>query len=640
MSDLVRCRIDEIGPDGPKASELTGLQGVVETRRVDEVGAVILAVEAAVRSGRTAAGFVSYDAAPAFDPAMTVFSGPPRRDNADLPLAWFGLFSSSRPVRPVSRSAGAAPTGATSPSRPDHRQGPAERARWECDIDRSGYETAHRALQRAIANGDTYLTNYTTRFRRPWPAGESPWALYEQLVRRHAGGLQILLETSDWIVACGSPELFFTMEDRAVTVRPMKGTARRGRWSGEDRMVATALEHSPKERAENVMVVDLVRNDLGRVAVPGTVGVPVLGQSERHPGLWQLSSTVTATLDPDAGLYDVFGALFPCASVTGAPKISTMGQIAGLETSSRGVYCGAVGVLGPRAAPDGSPDEGRPGEDPPAGLDARFAVAIRTAVVDRRRGVAEYGTGGGITCDSRADEEWDELLVKARVLVETGTEGEPPPVLLETMRFDPTLAGPGNPGVRNLERHLGRLRSSASYFGGRFPDDLVGRIGAATEGTGPARIRLLLDLTGAVTVEVHPEDEAIAPAEVRFFCVDDQPVDAGDFRLFHKTTNRWIYEDRTARHPGADDVVLVNDRHEVTETTRANLAVRLDGKWWTPPLACGLLPGVERSRLIDAGVLHERVIPVDELFRAEGLASFSSLRGWLPATVQACPHAG
>ena len=623
----VRCRFDEVTALGVDATECSDLQGVLEARTLAEVTGVLADVEEATRRGWTAAGFVAYDAAPAFDPALTVAPGGIPAPGPGLPLAWFGLFATTRSVAPVPRVAppGAAPgwqgtgSGAT---RPDGTTGPSDGAAWTCEIDPAEHRAAVGAIRDAIAAGDTYLTNYTTRFRRPWLPEDDPFQLYQRLVARHSGGLHAYVETDDWVVASGSPELFFDLRGDQLTVRPMKGTAPRGRWPDEDREVAGDLLASPKERAENVMVVDLVRNDLGRIAVPGTVSVPAFCAIERHPTVWQLASTVTATVTPGTDLVGVFSALFPCASVTGAPKVSTMRVISALEPSRRGVYCGAVGFVRPARPASG-----------PGGLEARFAVAIRTAVVDRRHGVAEYGSGGGITWDSTAAAEWEELLVKARVLTERPGPGQSPPALLETMRFDP----PGSSeeaGIRNLTRHLDRIRASAAHLDYPIPADLRRTLLESVDGSGPARVRLLLADDGTVVVELHPLGDEIERAGRYELCVDHVPVDPSDAGLFHKTTDRGRYDERDARHPLLEDVDLVNDRGEVTETTRANLAVRIGTRWCTPPLGCGLLPGVERGRLVASGTLTERVITLHELRTADDVATVSSLRGWRPAMVR------
>jgi para-aminobenzoate synthetase/4-amino-4-deoxychorismate lyase len=385
----------------------------------------------------------------------------------------------------------------------------------------------------------------------------------------------------------------------------MKGTAPRGRTTGEDAEQAHLLRTSAKERAENLMIVDLLRNDLSRVADVGTVRVDELFALERYPTVWQLTSQVSARVPASTGLLDLFRALFPCGSVTGAPKRRTMQLIADLEPTRRGVYCGAVGLVAPPSAP----------------FRARFNVAIRTVVLDRGSGEAVYGAGGGITWGSRAASERRELKAKAAVLGHDVTEHE----LLETLAFVP------GDGLRNLDRHLARMADSADWAGFRYDRPAVlDAVARAVSGRpDPARIRILLSRDGHVEVR----SEAMPPptaGPVRL-ALDDDPVDAASPWLQHKTTRRDVYLTRALRHPEADDVVMVNEQGELTETTTANLALRLGGRWWTPPTTSGCLPGVERGRLLEAGRLRERVLRVPDLEHAEQIAVLNSLRGWREA---------
>jgi para-aminobenzoate synthetase / 4-amino-4-deoxychorismate lyase len=608
VANILRCRFDYAGEGPPRAFELTSVRGQVAAWQPSDVVAMLDEAEVAVRKGWYAAGFVAYEAAPAFDDSLAVRSDPCR---PGVPLAWFGFFAESRPVAALPRLDAPAPGG--------H-----EEAAWKAEIGPTEHAAAVEHIRAAIAAGETYLVNYTTRFRRPWASTDDPFALYRRLAAGHAGGYHAYLETADWVVACGAPELFFEWSGDRLTTRPMKGTAPRGRWPEEDLLRAEELGSSPKERAENVMVVDLLRNDVGRVAVPGTVAVPELWQTERHPSLWQLTSTVTATTRPGIRLAEVFGAMFPCGSVTGAPKTSAMAAIAHLEASSRGVYCGAVGLLRPGSTSD-------PASTSPT---ANFAVAIRTAVVDKAGARVEYGSGGGITWDSSPASEWEETLVKTRTLkrpvVLLGDGGG----LIETMRFDPDHAGDGEWGVRNLQGHLARLAASAAYLGAGLPADVENTVVDAVSALStPARVRLVLHLNGVMETQISPLP-GDGPVRTQCLCVDLEPVTSTDVTLFHKTTDRTRYDERARRHLTADDVVLVNERGEVTETTRANLAVRIDDRWWTPSLDCGLLPGIERARLLRTGHLTERVVTVEQLRHAASVATLSSLRGWRPAQVR------
>jgi para-aminobenzoate synthetase/4-amino-4-deoxychorismate lyase len=385
----------------------------------------------------------------------------------------------------------------------------------------------------------------------------------------------------------------------------MKGTAPRGRTTAEDREQSRLLRSSSKEQAENLMIVDLLRNDVGRVAEVGSVVVDELFALERYPTVWQMTSQVSARVPAGTALPDLFRALFPCGSVTGAPKRRTMQLIADLEPTPRGVYCGAVGLVAPPSAP----------------FRARFSVAIRTVVVDRTTGEAVYGAGGGITWGSEAARERAELHAKAAVLAHDVTEHR----LLETLAFVPAE------GLRTIDGHLARMADSADWTGYRFdPVAALESVRQAVAGrTEPARVRILLSRGGEVDVEL----EAMPPVGARpvRLALDDDPVDATSPWLQHKSTRRNVYLTRALRHPEADDVVLVNQHGELTETTTANLALRIGGRWWTPPTTSGCLPGVERARLLELGHLHERVLFVHDLHDAEQLAVLNSLRGWREA---------
>jgi para-aminobenzoate synthetase / 4-amino-4-deoxychorismate lyase len=348
--------------------------------------------------------------------------------------------------------------------------------------------------------------------------------------------------------------------------------------------------------------VDLLRNDLGRVSRPGSVTWAEVFAAERYETVWQLTSTVSSELRPRAGLVDVFRALFPSGSITGAPKVRSTEIIADLEDSPRGVYCGAVGYLSP------------PGRGPTA----RFNVAIRTVVVDAETRLAEYGVGGGITWDSRAGSEYDETVAKARVL----TARRPRFELLETLRHDPGA------GFRRLELHLARLCASADYFGFAMDRDAV-VAALEREAAGlpakPARVRLLLDRTGRITTGAVAMAAAPEPARL---AIDDQPVDPADVLLYHKTSRRGRYEAARARHPDADDVLLINTLGQITESTIANVAALLDGRWVTPPVGAGLLAGTERAALLGQGSIVEGVLVPSDVHRATEIRLLNSTAPW------------
>jgi para-aminobenzoate synthetase/4-amino-4-deoxychorismate lyase len=582
---VIEARFDDL--TGQETSfRLVEPVGVLEAFRSDEVAGVLRAAEAAAGRGLWIAGFVAYEAAPGLDPALTV---PARRRSgpfSDLPLAWFGMFAGRQE---------------TSLPQPPSDAPPADATSWIPTIDRETYDRAIARIREHIATGDTYQVNHTLRLHAHVDGDLR--GLYRDLCFAQRGAYSAYLSLGRYKIASASPELFFRIEGDRIVTKPMKGTAPRGRWLEEDEALRDALRDSVKERAENAMIVDLLRNDLARIARSGSVTWTDVFETERFETVWQLTSTVSAQLDVGVTLDRVFGALFPSGSVTGAPKVSTMAIIANLEDSPRGVYCGTVGYLAPS------------GEPMPR---ARFNVAIRTVVHDADAGMAEYGVGGGITWDSRAAAEYEETIDKARVL----TARRPPFRLLETLLHEP------HAGYRRLSEHLARLRSSAAYFDFAFHEDRIRDAlarAASRFPEKPTRVRLLLPRDGRPETGAAPMPVSHEP--VRLAIDRDHPVDPADPFLFHKTTLRDRYDEARERFPDADDVVLMNLRGEVTETTIANVAARIEGIWWTPPIDAGLLPGCERAALIADGTLRERTLRPEDLQIAQELWVVGSLRG-------------
>ncbi len=595
---MIDARFDDL--TGMSASfRLSEPVGVLEAMHADEVIGVLEAAEAATARGLWAAGYVAYEAASGVDPALRVVGRRQADPFSRMPLAWFAMFERrEETVLPE----------------PQHDPEPDAAGVWRPSIDRARYDRSVASIRNRIAAGDTYQVNYTFRLRSRVDGDER--GLYRDLCYAQRGAYSGYLNLGRYRVLSASPELFFEMDGGRLTTRPMKGTAPRGRWSAEDEDIAARLRGSVKDRAENAMIVDLLRNDMGRVARAGSVTWSDVFDLERYETVWQLTSTVSAERRAGAGLADVFAALFPCGSVTGAPKVATMDIIADLEDSPRGVYCGAVGFLSP-------PGSGAPG--------ARFNVAIRTVVVDTESRTAEYGVGGGITWDSSARDEFDEAIAKAQVL----TARRPRFELLETLRSEP------GEGLRHLERHLDRLEASASYFGFRVDRAAVRRAlsdEAATIADRPSRIRAVVDRSGGVRTGALPLAEP--PGTLRLALDLADPVDPSDPMLFHKTTRRARYEDARARHPDVDDVVLTNLRGEATESTVANLAIKRGGRWVTPPLDHGLLPGIAREVALQRGDLTEESITIEALMGADEVALVSDVRGWRRAEVVADGPAG
>ncbi len=548
---------------------------VIAVHDLKEVVPALARVGKAVSAGVAAVGFVAYEAAPALDPALKV------RPDPDFPLLWFALFDtySEHPDLPSASTSGSA--------LPEH---------WIPTLDAEAYAEAMRAVKTAIREGETYQINLTYRIVAECPP--SPWKAFLQLAEAQRCAYGAYLEAGDWILCSASPELFLQRDDRTIASRPMKGTAARGPDSRRDLASRDRLLASEKERAEHLMIVDMVRNDLGRVADPGSVQVPDLLTAERYPTVWQLTSTVRATTD--ATLPALFQALFPPASITGAPKRRTMELIAALENTPRRVYTGTIGFLLP-------------------GGRAQFNVAIRTLLCNRRTGRAEYGVGGGIVWDSETAAERRECELKARIL----STRHPDFDLLETLLWTST------DGFALLERHLDRLARSAEYFGYRCERAavLAALQNAVAElPQAPHRIRLLAARRGGIQVTVTPLDPDRSP---RFAdpVLDLGTVDSADPFLYHKTTHRQAYGEALARNPGATDVLLRNERGQITEGTLANLVYAFHGRLWTPPVDCGLLAGTCRASLLDAGRIRERPLHADELAQVTALFFANSVRG-------------
>ena len=546
---------------------------VVEARRLDEVVPLLEFAEAEARGGAYVAVMVSYEAAPAFDSALSVHTP------GDFPLAWAAVFPG-----PIDTS--------------EQSQGSFVAGEWTPRISKSEYDSAVARIRELIAAGDTYQVNYSFPLTASFSGDAYAW--YRELCVAQGAAFSTYLDLGRYRVLSLSPELFFERRRDHVITRPMKGTVRRGRWLAEDEELARWLENSVKDRAENIMIVDLLRNDLGKVSLPGSVQVSSLFKPERYETVWQMTSTVEATLRPDTGFAELMSALFPCGSITGAPKIRTMEIIRELERFPRGAYTGAIGLL----RPDGK---------------SVFSVAIRTVVIDMQSGFATFGVGGGVTIDSTAAGEYEECLVKSRFLQQKPVKFE----LFETM-----LLEDGKIFLR--ERHLQRLRDSASFFGFPISEELEQAFQEYPGQT--AKLKVTLRKDGRVTTQLSEISASSAPKRV---ALASAPVNSSDRFLFHKTTRRDFYNSEVKARPDCDDIIFWNERGEVTESSIANLAVSIDGQLFTPPVSCGLLAGTFRDRLLEEGKIKERVITIDEFKSAKEMFLINSVRKWMQAI---CVH--
>lgn len=581
----------------------------------EDAPAFYRAVEKALAQGYYLAGWWAYEWGYALEPRL---HGLLAKRRPSGPLVWLGVFQRPQ-VWTHSPSDPPAPFG----PKPDVgvHLGPLE-----LSVDRSGYLGAVASLKAYIAAGHTYQVNYTIKGRFCYTG--RPKELYLALRAQQAVSYGAVVRDGDHWVLSLSPELFFRREGDRLWSMPMKGTMRRGRTTTEDAELARFLAQDPKNRAENVMIVDLLRNDVGRISRIGTIRVPSLFTVERYETLFQMTSRIEGHLVPRTDWASVFAALFPCGSVTGAPKIRTMEIIAEVEACARGVYTGSVGFLAPN---------GR----------AVLNVAIRTVVLHGN--VAELGIGSGITIDSDAQAEYEECGLKATFL----TRSRPDFSLVETLRWEPgdrqsgvmceewPIVNEGHieMGYFLLERHLARLADSAHYFG--FPCDLhavrrtLGQVAGRFGSDGSARlVRLLLDRGGKVSCESFPVAPRFHQGPVKIGRSQSR-VDSQDPFLFHKTTHRPLYkrEHERAAALGLFDCLFVNERGELTEGAISNVFVRMDRELWTPPVACGLLNGTLRQELMAQGQVKERVLVPEELSRAEAVYVGNSVRGLVRAVL-------
>lgn len=557
---------------------------VIQCHQLADVKSVLDEVETRVSEGYTAAGFLGYEAGFAFVPGM------PGLRSADFPLAWFAL---SRHV--TSLDPGCLPESFGPET--DHQI-----EDLSLNLSRDEYETAIERIKKWIERGHSYQVNFTMRYRGKFSG--SSRSLYRRLRGRQRVDYAAYFETDRWSVVSLSPELFFQQEGKDVTVKPMKGTASRGRTNEEDALCIKELQESAKERSENLMIVDMLRNDLGRICEIGSIEVTDPMRVEKYETLLQMTTTVRGRLKPATSLAQVFGAAFPCGSVTGAPKVRTMQIIDELENAPRGIYTGAIGVVSPERAV--------------------FSVAIRTAMIDLRRQSIEMGVGSGILYEADPQREYQECVLKGRFLTDQSPEFK----LLETILWTP------GSGFSRLPLHLDRLADSARYFLfdlnleqvmqslSRAHDDLTGGRG------GDARVRLLVSRYGSVEIEIHDTDPPKGEIlRVRFAGV----VDSSDPFLFHKTTNRRLYdrELRKAREEGYFEALFTNEHGQVTEGAISNVFVLTNGVYATPPVSCGLLAGTYRRHLLETRPfpIEERVLTVDDLAHADAVFCCNAVRG-------------
>lgn len=566
----------------------------VEIVRCDDaegVSAALGRIEVGLARGLHAAGFLGYELGYAFEPRLAAAMPANRR----LPLLWFGLFREPLEV------AGAALDeyfGALATPPPLTAVQP--------QLDASAHAERVQRVLDYLAAGDAYQVNLTFPFDFRYEG--APLALYAALRPSQPVSHGGVVAFEDATILSVSPELFLEVESGRATTTPMKGTAARRDDPVADRAAMAELQADPKQRAENLMIVDLLRNDLGRISVMGSVKVPSLFEVETYPTLHTLTSTVTSRLRAGLALEELVRAMYPCGSITGAPKLRAMQIIGEIEDGPRDVYTGSIGAI----APNG---------------DLRFNVAIRTATIFPD-GAGHYGAGGGIVADSDAASEYAEALLKARVLTDLAEDYG----LIETLRWS------AGAGFARLRLHLDRLARSAAALQFSFDrNDAEARLAAlaGTFGASDAR-RVRLELRRNGELQVVAPMLAPEPDRLPEVVLAADPVDAGDPFLRHKTTRRRAHEAAFTRaaSQGADEALLLNRRGFVTEATRSNIFVARGGVLLTPPVSDGVLPGVLRQSLIESGKAIEQQLTVADLAEAERWFLGNSLRGLRPARLR------
>ena len=545
-----------------------------------EVRPALDALQGELNAGRHVAGYLTYEAGFALDPALASSARP-----IGGPLLWFGVFDAPEflDAQSLTQLLGNPQSAGIGKPRPR--------------IARDDYLRAASEVREHLFAGDFYQANLT--FGCDVSLFGPPAAAYARL-RPHAGASWggIVRHSGGWLLSL-SPEQFFTIRSGIVEAKPMKGTERRHADPHADAAAAERLAADPKQRAENLMIVDLLRNDLARIAETGSVAVPDLFAVESFPTVHQMVSRVTARLRDGLDAIDVLATIFPCGSITGAPKIAAMQHLARLEPEPRGPYTGTMGWIEP-------------------GGDAAFNVLIRTLELAEGASTARLGLGSGLVVDSIGEDEWAECLLKGEFVTRAGVTAD----LIETMRFDPEL------GIVALDRHLERLKRSAETLGHKFDRHAArNELQAATFGRKQrAMIRLLLSPTGAMAIELRTlERVAETPVAVK---VQPLPVDPQDWRLRHKTTDRRFY-DAARETCGAFEAVFTDADGFVTEGSFTSVFVERDGKLLTPPSSRAILPGILRDTLLEEGRAVESDLTPDDL--AGGFFVGNMVRGLLPA---------
>lgn len=533
-----------------------------------------------VSAGYYAAGYLSYEAAPAFNPSYQA------HEQHELPLLWFGIFRE--------------PIEISDDYWQEHSFSISE---WQPNIAFTEYTDHVHKIKEYIHRHVTEQVNYTVRLTSKF-SGDT-FSFFKQLAKTQAANYHAYLNIEPYSILSVSPELFFHIKDQHITTRPMKGTIHRGKTYEEDLMLAKWLQSSDKNRQENKLITNLMIEELSNIAEPNTIKVENQFSLEKYPTLYQMTSTIKARLSANIDLIDVFQALFPNGSITGIPKQNTMKLIKQLEHQPREVFSGAIGYITPAE-------------------EAIFNVPIRTVIVNNKTEQAVYGVGGAITKQSNAKEEFQEIMTKAKLL----TTPWPTFKLLETF-------GLIDGKYLVFENHLNRLKQSARYFNYPINEDKIRKALIETAkqyARHKWKVRLLLDEKGQFSISTEEIEQQ--PTEI-IVALADHPIDKNNIFHYHKTTYRNMYEQVGSKNTRNDisDWILWNENREVTEFTQGNIVIKMNGKLFTPPVACGLLPGTFREELIKKKIINEQNISIDDLHRCEQIWFINSVREWIPVKI-------
>ncbi|MBN2641516.1 MAG: aminodeoxychorismate synthase component I [Victivallales bacterium] len=570
----VICRL----PDSP-SSELyvfTEPDDIIRVEQIQDIFPALEKIEQETLNGKFAAGFISYEAAPAFDPTYQVHS------NKDFPLLYFGLYSHKPQILQSIELNGSSP-----PLPP-----PVPKA------NSKNYTETIAAIHEHIRNGDIYQVNYTIRTYCE-NTGADPLTLFMKLCQSHPVPYPAFVNTGDTQIVSISPELFLLRKGNMLASSPMKGTVRREALYEDDLKAAEFLKHDPKNTAENLMITDMVRNDFGKVCIPGSIHVDPLFQVDTYRTVHQMISTVHGQVPAGTGISEILRATFPAASITGAPKIRAMEIIHNLEDKPRKIYTGSIGCVTP-------------------GGDLCFNVAIRTLIFST--GAIELSVGGGIVHDSNAKSEWDECLLKSRFCNYRHEDFD----ILETMLYREPH------GLVMLTEHLSRARNSQLYFGRIWNEEAVEQTLRELKQQSPcARVRMTINASGVPSITCTPLNKTgwnSSPAKI---CLSSERTRSDDIFLYHKTTRRKLYDDcfNDAVHHGFDEIIFLNERGELTEGAISNIFIKQNGRWFTPALKCGVLPGTMRKKIMTDIAAEEKILYLKDLNDAEELYICNSVRG-------------